>query len=157
MWSRVRELHGGFWEMPQPWGLLKSDCTMAWDLCRAGKGLDTGHVVLQRLGALAGLGRWRVGRQVLKRLSNGGQKRRGDQQPPAFHAAGGKKHRNITHRFYVSNFQSFSAGAFLNINKVSCSSVTDFLFCFVPFNIPLYSMSKENELNYNLKLRNFEI
>lgn len=150
MWSRVRELHWSFWEMPQPWGLLKSDRSMVWDLRRAGKGLDTGHVVLQRLGALAGLGRWRVGRQVLKCLSNGGQKRWGDQQPPAFHAAGGKKQK-ILHT--DSMFLIFSLLIPVHFNKVSCSSVTDFLFCFVPFNISLYSL---NNLNCNLKLRNVD-
>lgn len=58
--------------MPQPGGPLVSDDAVARGLSRAGKGLDAGHVVLQRLGALVRLGGRGMGRQVLERLSDGG-------------------------------------------------------------------------------------
>lgn len=78
--------------MPQPGVLLEPPRgAVAGALRGAGEGLDAAHVVLQRLGALAGLARCRVSWQILKGLGDGGQQRRGDHQAPAFHAADGER------------------------------------------------------------------
>lgn len=102
MQSRVGELHRSFRRVPQPRVLLEPGRgTVAGGLRRAGEGLDAAHVVLQRLGALVGLGRCRMSWQVLKCLGDGGQQRRGDHQAPAFHAAEGEGNNNIRHGFCV--------------------------------------------------------
>lgn len=105
MRSGVGELHHSFRRVPQPRVLLEPGRGgVAGGLRGAGEGLDAAHVVLQRLGALVGLGGCRVSWQVLKRLGDGGQQRWGDYQAPAFHAAKGEGNNNVKHGFCYSYF-----------------------------------------------------
>lgn len=84
--------------VPQPRVLLEPGrSTVVGGLRGAGEGLDAAHVFLQRLGALVGLGCCRVSWHILKRLSDGGQHRRGDHQAPAFRAAEEEANKEIKH------------------------------------------------------------